>query len=239
MPNQTIFLSDIHLCESRPSITDAFVSFLNKVTNEVDALYILGDLFEYWIGDDSNQHENVIEALKKLTNRHIQVFLMHGNRDFLIGSAFEKKTGAVLLNDPILVEIYGKKILLCHGDTLCTDDIEYQSFRDKIRSESWKNKFLKKSLSERVSIANEFRKESELNKKKKSVEIMDVNLDEVNRTLIQFNYPDFLIHGHTHRPNQHSINLDGHQIQRIVLGDWYEQGSYLILSAQGIETHRV
>lgn len=227
------------MCESRPSITDAFVSFLNKVTNEVDALYILGDLFEYWIGDDSNQHENVIEALKKLTDRHIQVFLMHGNRDFLIGSAFEKKTGAVLLNDPILVEIFGKKILLCHGDTLCTDDIEYQSFRDKIRSESWKNEFLKKSLSERVSIANEFRKESELNKKKKSLEIMDVNLDEVNRTLIQFNYPDFLIHGHTHRPNQHSINLDGHQIQRIVLGDWYEQGSYLILNAHGIETHRV
>ncbi len=239
MPNQTIFLSDIHLCESRPSITDAFVSFLNKVTNEVDALYILGDLFEYWIGDDSNQHENVIEALKKLTDRHIQVFLMHGNRDFLIGSAFEKKTGAVLLNDPILVEIFGKKILLCHGDTLCTDDIEYQSFRDKIRSESWKDEFLKKYLSERVSIANEFRKESELNKKKKSLEIMDVNLDEVNRTLIQFNYPDFLIHGHTHRPNQHSINLDGHQIQRIVLGDWYEQGSYLILNAHGIETHRV
>jgi UDP-2,3-diacylglucosamine hydrolase len=239
LSNQTIFLSDIHLCESRPSITDAFVSFLNKVTNEVDALYILGDLFEYWIGDDSNQHENVIEALKKLTDRHIQVFLMHGNRDFLIGSAFEKKTGAVLLNDPILVEIFGKKILLCHGDTLCTDDIEYQSFRDKIRSESWKNEFLKKSLSERVSIANEFRKESELNKKKKSLEIMDVNLDEVNRTLIQFNYPDFLIHGHTHRPNQHSINLDGHQIQRIVLGDWYEQGSYLILNAHGIETHRV
>ena len=227
------------MCESRPRIIDAFVSFLSKLTNEVDALYILGDLFEYWIGDDSRQHENVIKALKKVTNQHIQVFLMHGNRDFLIGSAFEKKTGAVLLNDPILVEIYGKKVLLCHGDTLCTDDIEYQSFRDKIRSESWKNEFLKKSLAERVSIANEFRKESELNKKKKSEEIMDVNLDEVNRTLIQFNYPDFLIHGHTHRPNQHSINLDGHQIQRIVLGDWYEQGSYLILSAQGIETHRV
>jgi UDP-2,3-diacylglucosamine hydrolase len=239
LSNQTIFLSDIHLCESRPRIIDAFVSFLSKLTNEVDALYILGDLFEYWIGDDSRQHENVIKALKKVTNQHIQVFLMHGNRDFLIGSAFEKKTGAVLLNDPILVEIYGKKVLLCHGDTLCTDDIEYQSFRDKIRSESWKNEFLKKSLSERVSIANEFRKESELNKKKKSEEIMDVNLDEVNRTLIQFNYPNFLIHGHTHRPNQHSINLDGHQIQRIVLGDWYEQGSYLILSAQGIETHRV
>jgi len=239
LSNQTIFLSDIHLCESRPRIIDAFVSFLSKLTNEVDALYILGDLFEYWIGDDSRQHENVIKALKKLTNQHIQVFLMHGNRDFLIGSAFEKKTGAVLLNDPILVEIYGKKVLLCHGDTLCTDDIEYQSFRDKIRSESWKNEFLKKSLAERVSIANEFRKESELNKKKKSVKIMDVNLDEVNRTLIQFNYPDFLIHGHTHRPNQHSINLDGHQIQRIVLGDWYEQGSYLILSAHGIETCRV
>ena len=146
MSNQTIFLSDIHLCESRPRIIDAFVSFLSKLTNEVDALYILGDLFEYWIGDDSRQHENVIKALKKVTNQHIQVFLMHGNRDFLIGSAFEKKTGAVLLNDPILVEIYGKKVLLCHGDTLCTDDIEYQSFRDKIRSESWKNEFLKNLL---------------------------------------------------------------------------------------------
>ena len=239
MSNQTIFLSDIHLCESRPRIIDAFVSFLSKLTNEVDALYILGDLFEYWIGDDSRQHENVIKALKKLTNQHIQVFLMHGNRDFLIGSAFEKKTGAVLLNDPILVEIYGKKVLLCHGDTLCTDDIEYQSFRDKIRSESWKNEFLKKSLSERISIANEFRKESELNKKNKSLEIMDVNNEAVNQTLIEFNYPDIFIHGHTHRPNRHSIKLDGHQIERIVLGDWYEQGSYLSFNAHNIETHQV
>jgi len=239
LSNQTIFVSDIHLCESRPSITDAFINFLNKINNQVDALYILGDLFEYWIGDDSNQHENVIKALKELTDRHIQVFLMHGNRDFLMGSSFEKKTGAVLLNDPTLIGIYGKKVLLGHGDILCTDDIEYQSFRHKIRSESWKNEFLKKSLSERVAIANEFRKESELNKKNKSMEIMDVNNDEVNRTLIQFNYPDFFIHGHTHRPNCHSITLDGHQMQRIVLGDWYEQGSYLIFNAHGIETHQV
>ena len=239
MSNQTIFVSDIHLCESRPSITDAFINFLNKINNQVDALYILGDLFEYWIGDDSKQHKNVIEALKELTDRHIQVFLMHGNRDFLIGSGFEKKTGAILLNDPTLIEIYGKRVLLGHGDILCTDDIEYQSFRDKIRSESWKNEFLKKSLSERITVANEFRKESELNKKNKSQEIMDVNNDEVNRTLIRFNYPDFFIHGHTHRPHCHSITLDGHQMQRIVLGDWYEQGSYLIFNTHGIETHQV
>ena len=239
MSNQTIFVSDIHLCESRPSITDAFINFLNKTSNQIDALYILGDLFEYWVGDDSNQHENVIEALKELTNRHVHVFLMHGNRDFLIGSEFEKKTGGVLLSDPTLIEIYGKKVLLSHGDILCTDDTEYQSFKDEIRSESWKNEFLKKSLSERIAIANEFRKKSELNKKNKSLEIMDVNKEEVNRTLIQFNYPDFFIHGHTHRPKCHSITLDGHQIQRIVLGDWYEQGSYLIFNAHGIETHQV
>jgi UDP-2,3-diacylglucosamine hydrolase len=164
---------------------------------------------------------------------------MHGNRDFLIGSEFEKKTGAVLLDDPTVIEIYGKRVLLGHGDSLCTDDIEYQLFRDKIRSESWKNEFLKKSLSERISIANEFRKESELNKKNKSLEIMDVNNEAVNQTLIEFNYPDIFIHGHTHRPNRHSIKLDGHQIERIVLGDWYEQGSYLSFNAHNIETHQV
>ncbi len=239
MSNQTIFVSDIHLCESRPSITNDFLNFLNKITNQLDTLYILGDLFEYWIGDDSNQYENIIRAIKVLTDHHIKVFLMHGNRDFLIGSSFEKKTGAILLQDPTLAEIYGKKILLSHGDNLCIDDIEYQSFRGKIRNEVWKNEFLKKSLSERIFIANELRKVSELYKKNKSEIIMDVNSDEVNRILIQFNYPDFFIHGHTHKPKYHLINLDGHQIQRIVLGDWYEHGSYLTLNAEGIKTHQV
>ena len=227
------------MCESRPSITDAFVNFLNKMTSQVDALFILGDLFEYWIGDDSSYHENVISALKGLVDRHIKVFLMHGNRDFLIGSAFEKKTGAILLKDPTLIKIYDRKILLSHGDSLCTDDTEYQSFKKKVRDESWKNEFLKKPLPERILIANEFRKQSELNKKNKSEEIMDANPDEVNRILIQFNYPDFFIHGHTHRPYHHSINLDGHQMQRVVLGDWYEQGSYLTLDLNGIKTHQI
>jgi len=239
LPNQTIFVSDIHLCESRPSISDAFLNFLNKITNQVDALYILGDLFEYWIGDDSKQHENVIGAIKALTDRHIKVFLMHGNRDFLIGPVFEKKTGALLLKDLTLIKIYGRKILLSHGDSLCTDDIEYQSFKNKVRNESWKNEFLKKPLTERIHIANEFRKQSELNKKNKSEEIMDANPEEVNRILTQFNYPDLFIHGHTHRPNYHSINLDGHQMQRVVLGDWYEQGSYLTLDLHGIKTYQL
>ncbi|MEY4261685.1 MAG: UDP-2,3-diacylglucosamine pyrophosphatase [Pseudomonadota bacterium] len=117
------------------------------MTSQVDALFILGDLFEYWIGDDSSYHENVISALKGLVDRHIKVFLMHGNRDFLIGSAFEKKTGAILLKDPTLIKIYDRKILLCHGDSLCTDDTEYQSFKKKVRDESWKNEFLKKPQS--------------------------------------------------------------------------------------------
>ncbi len=227
------------MCESRPSISDAFLNFLNKITNQVDALYILGDLFEYWIGDDSKQHENIIRAIKALTVRHIKVFLMHGNRDFLIGPVFEKKTGALLLKDLTLIKIYGRKILLSHGDSLCTDDIEYQSFKNKVRNESWKNEFLKKPLTERIHIANEFRKQSELNKKNKSEEIMDANPEEVNRILTQFNYPDFFIHGHTHRPNYHSINLDGHQMQRVVLGDWYEQGSYLTLDLHGIKTYQL
>ena len=239
MLNQTIFVSDIHLCESRPSITDAFIGFLDEIANQSEALYILGDLFEYWIGDDCNQHENIIEAVKRLTDRQIKVFLMHGNRDFLIGPFFEKRTGAILLEDPTLIEIYGKKILLSHGDSLCVDDLEYQIFKDKVRHESWKNAFLKKSLNERISIANEFRKESELNKKNKPTEIMDVNTSEVDRTLIRFNYPDFFIHGHTHRPNNHSIHIDGHEMQRIVLGDWYEQGSYLTIDASGIKTHKI
>jgi UDP-2,3-diacylglucosamine hydrolase len=237
--NQTIFVSDIHLCESRPSITDTFIRFLDETASQCEALYILGDLFEYWIGDDCNQHENIIEAFKRLTDHQIKVFLMHGNRDFLIGSSFEKKTGALLLEDPTLIAIYGKKILLSHGDSLCTDDVGYQIFKDKIRHESWKNEFLNKSIAERVLIANEFRKESELNKKNKSDEIMDVNLAEVDRALIQFNYPDFFIHGHTHRPNNHLINLDGHKMQRIVLGDWYEKGSYLTMDTSGIKTHKI
>ena len=132
MLNQTIFVSDIHLCESRPSITDAFIGFLDEIANQSEALYILGDLFEYWIGDDCNQHENIIEAVKRLTDRQIKVFLMHGNRDFLIGPFFEKRTGAILLEDPTLIEIYGKKILLSHGDSLCVDDLEYQIFKNKI-----------------------------------------------------------------------------------------------------------
>jgi UDP-2,3-diacylglucosamine hydrolase len=239
LPNQTIFVSDIHLCESRPSITDAFLNFLNRITNQVDALYILGDLFEYWIGDDSKQYESIISAIKELTDRQIKVFLMHGNRDFLIGPVFEKKTGALLLEDLTLIKIYDRKILLSHGDSLCTDDTEYQSFKNKVRNESWKNEFLKKPLTERILIANGFRKQSELNKKNKSEEIMDANPDEVNRILTQFNYPDFFIHGHTHRPNYHSINLDGHQMQRVVLGDWYEQGSYLTLDLHGIKTYQL
>ena len=239
MLNQTIFVSDIHLCESRPSITDAFIGFLDETANQSEALYILGDLFEYWIGDDCNQHKNIIEAIKRLTDRQIKVFLMHGNRDFLIGPSFEKRTGALLLEDPTLIKIYGKKILLSHGDSLCVDDLDYQVFKDKVRHESWKNAFLKKSLNERISIANEFRKESELNKKNKPNEIMDVNTSEVDRTLIRFNYPDFFIHGHTHRPNIHSIHIDGHEMQRIVLGDWYEQGSYLTMDASGISSQNI
>lgn len=239
MPNQSIFVSDIHLSESRPSITHAFINFIDKIASQYNAIYILGDLFEYWIGDDSKKHTDIINAIKRLTNRHTKVFLMHGNRDFLIGHAFEKKTGATLLKDPTLVEIFDKRVLLSHGDSLCTDDLEYQTYKKEVRKISWQNDFLKKSLNERLLIADQLRKESELKKKNKSNEIMDVNIDAINQLIIQFNYPDLLIHGHTHKPDRHPMDINGYKIERIVLGDWYEQGSYLTFNANGIKTNQI
>lgn len=234
-----LFISDLHLCESRPHITKSFIDFLNKNAQNAQALYILGDFFEYWAGDDAiaiGTHQSVIQSLKELS-KFTKIFLMHGNRDFLIGKQFEQSTGVSLLTDPTLLNIFGYSVLLSHGDALCTDDVDYQKFRNEVRSAHWQNQFLNQPLANRIAYIEQIRTKSEQEKSTKSMQIMDVNLTAVHQILRQFNKPKLFIHGHTHRPMMHQHEIDGAVCERWVLGDWYEQGSYLLLDKNGCHTH--
>jgi len=238
----SLFISDLHLCESRPEIIEAFTTFLEEAAAQADALYILGDLFEYWAGDDaiqSGMHAKSIQALRKLSQQGVKVFLMHGNRDFLLGDIFAQATNIKILQDPTLVTLYGNSILLSHGDALCTEDIAYQAFRSEVRTDIWKTQFLDQPLESRIAYIESVRNKSELEKSVKSMAIMDVNLEAVKQLLKEYHYPPMLIHGHTHRPMQHHHHVDGHACERWVLGDWYHQGSYLKLDAQGIQAHKL
>jgi len=226
----SLFISDLHLCVSRPHITAAFLNFLKNTAVHAKALYILGDLFEYWAGDDDIDelnHQSVVSAFRTLTDVGVKLYFMHGNRDFLISSQFCISAKLTLLQDPCLINLHGKPTLLSHGDDLCTDDVTYQEFRRLVRDSNWQKEFLSLPLQSRKHQIETIRARSELEKSQKSAGIMDVNQDAVFNLLKKFDYPELLIHGHTHRPNQHSIQLDGHKITRWVLGDWYEQGSYL------------
>lgn len=237
--NRCLFISDLHLCASRPHITSAFLNFLQHTATKVDALFVLGDLFEYWAGDDDVEdefHQQIISAFRTLSQNNTKIYLMHGNRDFLISQKFCYAACITLLNDPTLIECQHEKILLSHGDDLCTDDAHYQAFRKQVRDEKWQAEFLSQPLSIRKQQVEAIRKRSEQEKSQKSAQIMDVNTDAVNALLRAFDYPKLFIHGHTHRPKQHKILLDGHTITRWVLGDWYEQGSYLQLSEAGLES---
>lgn len=243
MPNATknspvkniLFISDLHLCASRPQITKAFLQFLNTAAAESDALYILGDLFEYWAGDDDIDdpfNQQIIHGFKTLAETGVTIYLMHGNRDFLIGDAFCKAAKVHLLPDPSTIIVNEKKILLSHGDDLCTDDTAYQQFRLQVRDQQWRQAFLNQPLALRKQQIEAIRARSEQEKSHKSMEIMDVNRDAVAQLLSQ-HQPDIFIHGHTHRPKQHFVEIAGKVIARWVLGDWYEQGSYLLLDADG------
>jgi UDP-2,3-diacylglucosamine hydrolase len=231
-----LFISDLHLCDSRPHISQAFQQFLEKTAVKAQALYILGDLFEYWAGDDAIKIGGLqpnIHALRSLTQKGIPVFFMHGNRDFLIAEGFEKATGIKILPDPSLVTLYGKSVLLSHGDALCTDDTAYQNFRQEVRSIAWKTQFLSQPLEARIAYIEQLRKKSEQAKSTKSMQIMDVNATAVDDLLREFAYPPIFIHGHTHWPKKHTHEIDGNTCERWVLGDWYEQGSYLKLDKNG------
>lgn len=236
----SLFISDLHLCESRPEIIDAFTSFLETMAASADALYILGDLFEYWAGDDaiaSGVHAKSIQALRELTQQNVKVYLIHGNRDFLLGDVFSEATGIQILQDPSIISLYGNTILLSHGDALCTDDLAYQAFRGEVRADSWKAQFLSQPLTNRIAYIESIRKKSEYEKSIKPMDIMDVNPLAVHQLLKEYHYPTIFIHGHTHRPMQHQHHMDGHTCNRWVLGDWYHQGSYLKLDDQGFHAH--
>lgn len=236
----SLFISDLHLCSSRPAITRQFVDFLRAIAGKTEALYILGDLFEYWAGDDDLpdvRHQDIITALKELSSAGTRVFFMHGNRDFLLGDAFAQATGITLLADPTLITLYGRRALLSHGDQLCTDDVAYQAFRRQVREPGWQNDFLAQPLAARKAQIEALRQKSEQEKAHKAESIMDVNDDAVKALLREYDYPELLVHGHTHRPARHAIEVDGHRCERWVLGDWYEQGSSLRCDAAGCSNH--
>jgi UDP-2,3-diacylglucosamine hydrolase len=217
-------------------MTRQFAQFLEHTAIHADALYILGDLFEYWAGDDDltdPHHQQVIQALSGFSKRGISCYLIHGNRDFLIGNGFAKAAELQILPDPAALELYGHRLLVSHGDALCTDDAAYQAFRLQVRQPEWQQHFLNQPLATRKTQIEALRIRSEKEKNIKSNSIMDVNELAVAELLKAHDYPEIFIHGHTHRPALHQINIDGHVIERWVLGDWYDQGSCLKLSKAG------
>ncbi len=225
----SFFISDLHLAADRPQSTETLLNFLSSTATQAEQLFILGDLFEYWVGDealDEPMPAQVAAALHELGARGTSVCFMHGNRDFLVGERFAHAARLRLLPDPFMVTLYGTPTLLMHGDTMCTGDTEYLAFRKMVRNPAWQAEFLAKPMAERIQLAQAARTQSEQSKQVKSMEIMDVATDAVESVLHQYNYPR-LIHGHTHRPATHYHNVDGHQCERIVLADWYANGSYL------------
>jgi len=217
----TLLISDLHLDDSRPDITSAFLRFLDEQARGQERLYILGDFFEVWIGDDERSplQEQVAGALKALTDSGTELFLMHGNRDFLIGEDFCRRTGATLLPDPTVVDLYGEPTLLMHGDSLCTADTEYQKFRANMRNPQWQQMILSRPLVERQTMARQLREISMTKNQNKAEAIMDVTPEEVVREMEAHGVRQ-LIHGHTHRPAVHDLTVNGRPAQRIVLGDW-------------------
>jgi UDP-2,3-diacylglucosamine hydrolase len=223
-----LFVSDVHLDSGTPAATEQFLEFLRAVAASAEALYILGDLFETWVGDDDPDpaKARVCAGIRALTAGGVGCFILHGNRDFLIGRDFCRNTGSRLLADPIVADIDGERVLLTHGDALCTDDHSYQELRSAVRTPSWQRRFLALDLAERELLANQARAGSKEHMAKAIPTIMDVNQDAVS-TAYRATRVRRIIHGHTHRPGVHDTTIEGEPAQRLVLGAWYEQGSYI------------
>lgn len=235
----SLFISDLHLAAQRPQITEQFLRFSSGIAVHAAALYILGDLFEYWIGDDDRDDPlgaTVSGALSALAARGTRIFLMQGNRDVLMGRGFAVRCGAELLDDPVLVNVQGASTLLTHGDALCTDDADYQQFRVYARNSANQAGFLAQPLAMRREQMLGMRAQSEASKQQKPETIMDVTPAAVETLLRQYGYPR-LIHGHTHRPARHTHRVDGHACERWVLNDWYQRGGYLRCDATGCTAH--
>lgn len=224
-----LFISDLHLDDSRPEITQGFYNWLSEWSGKTESLYILGDFFEVWIGDDADWPlaNETAKQLSAFNQAGADIFLMHGNRDFLMGDAFAAQCGATLIQEPTIITICGQPVLLMHGDALCIDDVAYMAFRQQVRNPVWQQNFLAKPLSERVAFSQQARQQSQRDTQQKSYDIMDVNPDEVIRTM-ESGHVKLMIHGHTHRPNRHSITVSSEPAERIVLGDWGPKGWYLV-----------
>jgi UDP-2,3-diacylglucosamine hydrolase len=230
----TLFVSDLHLASDRPMITRLFMDFLADTATEADALYILGDLFEAWIGDDDDDPlgRQVAAALGALVDKGVGVGFIHGNRDFLVGEQFATSSGVTLLPESQVIDLYGMSTLIMHGDTLCIDDTSYQALRAQVRTPAWQARMLALPLAQRRELARRYRLDSQQALREKAEDITDVNPQAVIAALRQHGVRR-LIHGHTHRPAIHELNVNGAPANRIVLGDWYDAGSVLRCDESG------
>ena len=240
MSKATYFISDLHLSNQTPALIQKLAGLLQTWETDAEALYILGDLFEYWAGDEqlaepASQH---VAQLLKNASQHYPVYVLHGNRDFLLGQAFAQTASITLLPENTRLELYGQPVLIAHGDALCTDDVAYQQFRGMVRNPAWQAQFLALPLGERLKKIAEVKMTSDVEKQGKSASIMDTNDDAIDALLRAENFP-VLVHGHTHRPAVHEFELDGHACERWVLPDWYdEEGGYLKVAADGWEMEK-
>lgn len=238
----TLFVSDLHLDSTRPAITELFGQFVRREGKSADALYVLGDLFEAWVGDDdpSEVGAYVASTLQEVADSGVPVYFIRGNRDFLVGQDYATRAGFRVLPDPAVVVLYGKPTLLLHGDLLCTDDVAYQAFRTQTRNPAWQSQFLSQPLQARLAFAAQARAASQAHQAKlreggndvRFETVTDVTPATVEATFARFGI-DTMIHGHTHRPAVHGLQLGEWKCTRIVLGDWYEQGSVLRVDASG------
>jgi UDP-2,3-diacylglucosamine hydrolase len=235
----TLFIADLHLDPSRPAITELFESYLaSDEVRHADALYILGDLVEAWIGDDDDAElpRRIAAAIRAVRDASVPVYFMAGNRDFLLGETYAQRAGLTLLDDGTVHDLYGHPTLLMHGDLLCTDDVAYQAVRQQVRTPQWKAQIMSMSLEARRAFAAKARADSRAHTGATQESIMDVNTDAVQQALRDAGV-NRMLHGHTHRPAIHALQLDGHPAERIVLGDWYEHGSVLKVTPAGTELH--
>lgn len=233
MTRKTYFIADLHLSENRPDISAAFFDFLNThvLEQDVDALYILGDFFEVWVGDDyvTALSTDVAKHLKSVKDGGTPVYFIHGNRDFIMRKQYAKMAGMELLDEQTVIDLYGTPTVILHGDEMCTQDIEYQKFRKKSRGWWWTKLMLAMPLWYRKKVARNAREKSKLSQADKPMAILDVVDDAVLATFAKHNVTN-MIHGHTHRPNVHTYTVNAQTLTRTVLGDWYTQGSYLVVT---------
>jgi UDP-2,3-diacylglucosamine hydrolase len=241
----TLFVSDLHLDAARPRLLELFLRFVADECTSADALYILGDLFEYWVGDDDPQPVavEVAKSLSALTHSGIRAYFLRGNRDFLLGDTYAARCGLRILPDPCVIDLYGQPTLLMHGDTLCTDDLAYQAFRRQSRDPAWQAMMLAQPLENRIALARHARAKSiehqlAVRPQASGDDAGREDITDVSPATVEASFASFgvatLIHGHTHRPAIHRLNVAGRSRRRIVLGDWYEQGSVLRVDVDGV-----